>query len=53
MFTLFDTVEQNDAFHELLNFADGSDESFPKGDGLCENLRPYSYVPHDERADKV
>ena len=52
-FTFFDTVEQNDAFLELINFADGSEGSFPEGDGLCQNLRPYSHVLRPERAGDV
>ena len=49
-FSLFNTVEQNDAFLALVNHADGSDGSFPVGDGLCENLRYYSRVTLEERA---
>ena len=48
-FTFFNTVEQNDAWLELINFADGSEGSFPRGDGLCENLRVYSKVTMQER----
>jgi hypothetical protein len=46
----FDTFEKNDAFLELLNFADGSEGSLPPGDGMCENLRPYSKVTMAERS---
>ena len=52
-FLLFDTIEQNDAFLELINYADGDEESFPIGDGLCENLRSYSKVKMDERSGAV
>jgi hypothetical protein len=48
-FTFFDTFEKNDAFLELLNYADGSEGSLPPGDGMCENLRPYSKVTMAER----
>lgn len=43
-FTFFDTKEQNDLFLEVINFADGTEGSFPEGDGLCENLRPYNKI---------
>ena len=49
-FTLFDTIEQNDAFLELINYADGSDGSFDVGDGLCKNLRCYSKVDTKEQS---
>lgn len=52
-FTLFDTVEQNDAFLDILNFADGSEGSFPVGDGLCENLRVYSKVKREQRSGEA
>ena len=52
-FTFFATVEQNDAFLDLLNFADGSPGSFPRGDGLCENARLYSKVTWEERSGKI
>ena len=52
-FTLFQTVEINDAFLEIINYTDGSEGSYPKGDGLCENLRPYSHVKRAERSGKV
>ncbi len=52
-FTLFDTIEQNDAFLELINFTDSSEGSLPVGDGLCENLRQYTDVSPKERAGKV
>ena len=52
-FTLFDTYEQNEAFLNILNFADGSPGSFKEGDGLCENLRQYSKVQRDERSGEV
>ena len=52
-FSLFDTVEQNDAFLDLINYADGSPGSFPEGDGLCQNLRSYSHVKMDERKKEV
>ena len=46
-------MEQNNAFLELLNYADGSPGAFPVKDGLCENNRPYSKVPMDERSGKI
>ena len=49
-FTLFDTIEHNDAFLDIINFADGSDGSFDAGDGLCENLRCYSKIDIKERS---
>ena len=49
-FTLFDTIEQNDAFLELINYADGSAGSSSEGDGLCDNLRVYSKVPWAEQS---
>lgn len=49
-FTLFATYEQNEAFLELLNYADGSPGAFPVGDGMCEHLRPYSKVSPEERS---
>lgn len=52
-YTLFDTVEQNDAFLELLDYSDGSEGALPEGDGLCQNLRNYSKVAFDERSGKV
>ena len=52
-FTLFNTVEQNNAFLELINYADGSEGSFPIGDGMRENLRIYSKVPIEERLGHV
>ncbi|KAL7534641.1 hypothetical protein ACHAXR_006013 [Thalassiosira sp. AJA248-18] len=52
-FTLFHTFEQNDEFLELINYADGSEGSFLVGDGLCENLRPYSKVKREERSGEV
>jgi len=48
-FTFFDTKEQNDLFLEVVNFADGTEGSFPVGDGLCENMRPYNKIKPDER----
>lgn len=48
-FTFFKTVATNDLFLEVLNYADGSTDSYPAGDGLCENLRPYSHVERSER----
>jgi hypothetical protein len=48
-FTLFDTVELNDAFLEIINYA----EAFDEGDGMCENLRQYSKVKWDERKGEV
>ena len=47
--SLFDTKESNDLFLEILNFSDGSNGSFPDGDGLCENMRPYNKIKPDER----
>ena len=52
-FLLFDTIEQNDAFLELINYADGSDGSFANGDGLCENVCCYSKVKIDKRSGAV
>ena len=52
-FTLFHTVELNDAFLELINYAGVSEGSYPTGDGLCENLRVYSKVPWEERSGEV
>jgi hypothetical protein len=52
-FTFFNTVEKNDAFLELMNYADGSEGSMPVGDGLLENLRAYSKVSREERAGNV
>lgn len=52
-FTLFPTVGQNDTFLDLLNYADGSKGSFPVGDGLWENLRPYSKLSRAERSGEV
>ena len=43
-------MKQNDAFLELINYADGSEGSLPPGDGMCENLRAYSKVSMAERA---
>ena len=48
-FTFFNTVEQNDAFLELINYTDWSEGSFLIGDGMCDNLRIYSEVPMEER----
>ena len=48
-FTLFDTAELNDAFLEIINYA----EAFDEGDGMCENLRQYSKVKWDERKGTV
>ena len=52
-FTLFNTIEQNDAFLELLNFADDTDNDFPIGDGSCENLRRHSKVTNSERDGEI
>jgi hypothetical protein len=52
-FSFFNTIEKNDAFLELMNYADGSEGSMPVGDGLLENLRPYSKVSRAERAGEV
>lgn len=53
-FTLFDTVGQNDAFLDLINYADGSEGAHPEGDGMCENLRQYSTkVKREERSGEV
>ena len=53
LFTFFDTVEQNDAWLELINFADGSPGSFTIGNGLCKNVRQYSKVSFEERLGKI
>ena len=52
-FLLFDTIEQNVAFLKLINFADGKEGSFIKGDGLCENVRSYSKVQMEEQSGQV
>jgi hypothetical protein len=52
-FTYFETYEQNDLFLEVLNWTDGSDDSNTPGDGMCEHLRRYSNVSHDERSGKT
>lgn len=52
-FMLFPTIEQNDAFFELLNYADSSKGSFPEGDRMLENLHAYSKVSMAKRAGKV
>jgi len=52
-FTLFPTVDLNDAFLDVLNFTDGTEESFPQGDGLCENLRVYSHITREERDGEI
>ena len=52
-FTFFDTAQINNEFLELINFADGSEGSLPKGDGLCENLRSYKRVSWEERNGEV
>jgi len=51
-FTLFNTFEKNDAFLDILNYTDGTEGSYKVGDGLCENLRPYSSVEWEEREGK-
>ena len=51
--TLFHTIEQMDAFLNLLNHTDGSQGSRPVGDGYCENLRRYSKVSWDERGNEI
>jgi hypothetical protein len=38
-FTFFNTIRQNEKFLDALSYTDGSEGSFPEGDGLCENLR--------------
>ena len=48
-FALFDTVQLNDTFLNIVNYADGSEESLPEGDGMCENMRSYSHVKDEER----
>lgn len=48
-FTFFLTVEENDAFLDLINYADGSEGAHDNGDGMCENLRSYAEVNFDER----
>ena len=48
-FTLFNTVEQNDAFLSIINYADNGRGSFPKGDGLCENMCQYSKLNRVEQ----
>ena len=52
-FTFFSTAELNDAFLEIINFADGSEGSLPVGDGMCENMRRYSKVSSEERDGTV
>lgn len=44
-FTFFPTYAANIAFLDLINFTDGR----PEGDGLCENMRRYSFVSMHER----
>ena len=39
---------QNDAFLEILYHTDGTEEALNKGDGMCENLRPYAKVSQAE-----
>ena len=53
VFTLFDTVKLNDAFLELLNYADGSNKAFPVGNGLCKNACAYSHVVRRERSSEA
>ena len=48
-FTFFKTIELNNAFLKVINYADGSDGAFPEGDGLCQNLRAYSHVTMAEQ----
>ena len=48
-FTFFKTAKANDAFLKLLNHTDGTPNSFPEGDGLLENLRPFSHLPPGEK----
>ena len=48
-FTFFKTAKANDAFLKLLNHTDGTPNSFPEGDGLLENLRPFSHLPSGEK----
>ena len=49
-YTLFNTKAINDEFLDILNYVDGTEGAYPEGDGLCENLRPYSKVVWDERS---
>ncbi len=49
-FTFFNTKEQNDLFLDVMNFADGTEGSYEEGDGLLENMRPYSNISREERA---
>lgn len=49
-FTFFNTIRQNDKFLDALNYTDGSEGSFPEGDGLCENLRAPNDVDWEELA---
>ena len=49
-FHFFDTIEQNDAFLKMVNFADRSKGSFTEGDGLCENVCSYSKVQMEEQS---
>jgi len=50
---IFDTIEQNDAFFELLNYAAVSNGSFPVVGGICKDLCAYSHVKMNERAGTV
>ena len=52
-FTFFNTAKLNDAFLDIINFADGSEGSLPVGDGMCENMRRYNKVSHAERDGTV
>ena len=52
-FTFFKTIDQNNAFLELINFSDVSEGAFPVGDELCQNLRQYLKVTMDECAGNV
>ena len=52
-FTLFNMIEQDKKFLKLLNYTDVREGSFPIGDGLCENLHPYSKVWMDEQSGDV
>ena len=47
-FTYFSDFETNDAFLDMLNYADHSEESRKLG-GLCEHLVRYSKVPMEKR----
>jgi hypothetical protein len=43
-FTYFATVELNEAFLEVINYADGSEGACEEGDGLCQRLARYTHL---------